>query len=410
MSPIKDVRSRFERFQRWTIQTEYPARHQFLSADVVGAFSDYYKKLPAPNDEAAIRHRLRGTWRGDSGWTSRWLAERDHPVVLDAGSGFGTFAMLYAAVGAEVLAVDLRPDRLQAAEQRLAFYQRTTGETLAVRTWAGLAPLAIPSLPSEIGHRLILEHLLDTESFWLRYPVPSTSAAERSFVPGELRSLLWIERYWRGPTWLFSTWFILQGLVRLGYEAEATHLLDRTMELIRRSGFREYFNPHTGQGMGAASFGVSTVVADCAAVMDAFPRKIIGWSMDKRQDTNLVVNALAMAVARRQPEADSTVLHSDHGTQHRSWAFGKRLRDAGLLGSMGTVGDCYDNAMMESFWHTMQLELLDTRTWNTREELANAIFEWIECWYNPHRRHSSLGMLSPAEYERRYHEPADPAG
>jgi putative transposase len=148
----------------------------------------------------------------------------------------------------------------------------------------------------------------------------------------------------------------------------------------------------------------------CAAVMDAFPRKIIGWSMDKRQDTNLVVNALAMAVTRRQPEADSTILHSDHGTQYTSWAFGKRLRDAGLLGSMGTVGDCYDNAMMESFWHTMQLELLDTRTWNTREELANAIFEWIECWYNPHRRHSSLGMLSPAEYERRHQEPPDPAG
>ena len=148
----------------------------------------------------------------------------------------------------------------------------------------------------------------------------------------------------------------------------------------------------------------------CAAVMDAFPRKIIGWSMDKRQDTNLVVNALAMAVTRRQPEADSTILHSDHGTQYTSWAFGKRLRDAGLLGSMGTVGDCYDNAMMESFWHTMQLELLDTRTWNTREELANAIFEWIECWYNPYRRHSSLGMLSPAEYERRHQEPTDPAG
>jgi putative transposase len=148
----------------------------------------------------------------------------------------------------------------------------------------------------------------------------------------------------------------------------------------------------------------------CAAVMDAFPRKIIGWSMDKRQDTNLVVNALAMAVTRRQPEAGSTILHSDHGTQYTSWAFGKRLRDAGLLGSMGTVGDCYDNAMMESFWHTMQLELLDTRTWNTREELANAIFEWIECWYNPHRRHSSLGMLSPAEYERRHQEPPDPAG
>ena len=148
----------------------------------------------------------------------------------------------------------------------------------------------------------------------------------------------------------------------------------------------------------------------CAAVMDAFLRKIIGWSMDKQQDTNLVVNALAMAVTRRQPEADSTILHSDHGTQYTSWAFGKRLRGAGLLGSMGTVGDCYDNAMMESFWHTMQLELLDTRTWNTREELANAIFEWIECWYNPYRRHSSLGMLSPAEYERRHQEPPDPPG
>ena len=148
----------------------------------------------------------------------------------------------------------------------------------------------------------------------------------------------------------------------------------------------------------------------CAAVMDAFPRKIIGWSMGARQDTDLVINALAMAVTRRQPDTDSTILHSDHGTQYTSWAFGKRLRDAGLLGSMGTVGDCYDNAMMESFWHTMQLELLDTRTWNSREELANAIFEWIECWYNPYRRHSSLGMLSPADYERRRQEPPDPAG
>jgi putative transposase len=140
----------------------------------------------------------------------------------------------------------------------------------------------------------------------------------------------------------------------------------------------------------------------CAAVMDAFTRKIIGWSMGKRQDTALVVNALAMAVTRRQPESNCTILHSDHGAQYTSWAFGKRLRDAGLLGSMGTVGDCYDNAMMESFWHTMQLELLDTSRWNSREELAGAIFEWIECWYNTHRRHSSLGMLSPAEYERRH--------
>ena len=88
--------------------------------------------------------------------------------------------------------------------------------------------------------------------------------------------------------------------------------------------------------------------------------------------------------------------------QFTSWTFGKRLRDAGLLGSMGTVGDCYDNAMMESFWGSMQLELLDTRKWQTKAELAAAVFEWIECWYNPFRRHSSLEMLSPVDYEERH--------
>jgi putative transposase len=147
----------------------------------------------------------------------------------------------------------------------------------------------------------------------------------------------------------------------------------------------------------------------CAAVMAVFSRRIIGWPVAGRQDTELVINALSMAVTRRQPEKGRTVLHSDHGTQYTAWAFGKRIRDAGILGSMGTVGDCYDNAMMESFWHTMQLELLDLREWETRQQLGNAIFEWIECWYNPYRRHSSLGMLSPAEYERRYHEGAPPA-
>lgn len=133
MTQASLVRRSFERFQRWTIEVEYPARETFLSPEIVGAFSDYYKRLPARGDEAAIRHFVRGTWRGDSGWTSRWLGNRERPAVLDAGSGFGTFAMLYAAVGAEVTAVDLRPDRLQGAEERLAFYQKSTGEALAVR-------------------------------------------------------------------------------------------------------------------------------------------------------------------------------------------------------------------------------------------------------------------------------------
>ena len=141
----------------------------------------------------------------------------------------------------------------------------------------------------------------------------------------------------------------------------------------------------------------------CAAVMDAYSRLIIGWSIAEHMRTELVTDALGMAIMRRrpqeQPENSSTVLHSDHGSQYTSWAFGQRLRAAGLLASMGTVGDCYDNAMMESFWGTMQLELLDSKVWSTRDELANAIFEWIECWYNPNRRHSSIGMRSPVTFE-----------
>jgi len=141
----------------------------------------------------------------------------------------------------------------------------------------------------------------------------------------------------------------------------------------------------------------------CAAVLDAFSRRILGWSIDDNMRTELVTDALGMAILRRCPcEKDPdipTIMHSDHGSQFTSWAWGKRLRDAGLLPSMGSVGDCYDNAMMESFWGTMQLELLDRKKWSTRDELASAIFEWIECWYNPKRRHSSLGMHSPITFE-----------
>lgn len=137
----------------------------------------------------------------------------------------------------------------------------------------------------------------------------------------------------------------------------------------------------------------------CAAVMDAYSRLVVGWSIAEHMRTELVTDALGMAVIRRQPETSRTILHSDHGSQYTSWAFGQRLQAAGLLASMGTVGDCYDNAMMESFWGTMQLELLDSKAWSSRDELANAIFEWIECWYNPKRRHSSIGMHSPVTFE-----------
>jgi putative transposase len=141
----------------------------------------------------------------------------------------------------------------------------------------------------------------------------------------------------------------------------------------------------------------------CAAVMDVYSRLIVGWSIAEHMRTELVTDALGMAIARRRPDKQSpgagTIMHSDHGSQYTSWAFGQRIRAAGLLGSMGSVGDCYDNAMMESFWGTMQMELLDSRSWETRDQLANAIFEWIECWYNPKRRHSGIEMHSPATFE-----------
>lgn len=141
----------------------------------------------------------------------------------------------------------------------------------------------------------------------------------------------------------------------------------------------------------------------CAVVLDAWSRRVVGWSIADHLRTELVIDALDMARIRRKPAGGGTVLHSDHGCQYTSWAFGQRLRQAGLLGSMGSIGDCYDNSMMESFFGSLQIELLDQRAWATRQELASAIFEWIEAWYNPHRRHSALAYQSPVSYERIHH-------
>lgn len=137
----------------------------------------------------------------------------------------------------------------------------------------------------------------------------------------------------------------------------------------------------------------------CAAVLDVFSRRIVGWAIADHIRSELVVDALEMARWRRKPEP-GTIVHSDRGSQYTSWIFGHRLREAGLLGSMGRVASSVDNTMMESFWSTMQRELLDRKTWRTREELGAAIFEWIEAWYNPTRRHTSIGHLAPIEFER----------
>jgi transposase InsO family protein len=133
-------------------------------------------------------------------------------------------------------------------------------------------------------------------------------------------------------------------------------------------------------------------------VIDCFSRRVVGWSIADHIRTELVVDALQMATWQRRPKP-GTILHSDRGSQYTSWAFGHRLRQAGLLGSMGRVASSVDNGLMESFWSTMQRELLDRRTWDTPDELGSAIFEWIEGFYNPRRRHTALGYLSPIEFE-----------
>ena len=121
-------------------------------------------------------------------------------------------------------------------------------------------------------------------------------------------------------------------------------------------------------------------------------------SIDHSPSASLATNAVGMAIQNRAPSTP-TVVHSDHGTQFTSWTFTQRAKASGLLPSMGSVGDCYDNAVIESFWGRMQTELLNRRRWRTRIELANAIFEYLEIFHNRQRRHSALGMRTPIEYE-----------
>ncbi len=135
-----------------------------------------------------------------------------------------------------------------------------------------------------------------------------------------------------------------------------------------------------------------------AMVLDVYSRRIVGWSMETHLRTELILAALDMAITQRQPSA--VIHHSDRGCQYTSYAFGKRCREAGVMPSMGSVGDAYDNAMAESFFATLERELLNRRRFKTQAEAKMAVFEWIEGWYNPHRRHSSLGYRSPVNYER----------
>ena len=135
-----------------------------------------------------------------------------------------------------------------------------------------------------------------------------------------------------------------------------------------------------------------------AVVLDAFSRRVVGWATADHLRTELVLDALAMALRHRQPDA-GLIHHSDHGCQYTSLAFGQRLQENGLLPSMGTIGDCFDNAVAESFFATLKVELLHRQVWLTQAAARLAIFEFIEVWYNRQRRHSTLGYVTPTEYE-----------
>ena len=137
-----------------------------------------------------------------------------------------------------------------------------------------------------------------------------------------------------------------------------------------------------------------------AVVVDAFSRRVVGWALASHLRTELVLEALEMALWQRRPQG--VIHHSDHGSQYTSVAFGRRCREAGVRPSMGSVGDCFDNALCESFFATLECELIDRSCFRTRPQACRALFEYIEGWYNPHRRHSALGYLSPINYERRY--------
>ena len=141
-----------------------------------------------------------------------------------------------------------------------------------------------------------------------------------------------------------------------------------------------------------------------AVVLDVFSRRVVGWAMADHLRTELVLDALDMAVGQRRPA--SVIHHSDQGCQYTSFAFGERCRQWGVAPSMGSVGDCYDNAMAESFFATLECELLDRTRFQDHRQAQREIFEYIEGWYNPHRRHQGLGYQSPIHFERSYQQAA----
>ncbi len=194
------------------------------------------------------------------GWDARRLRDAGEPVLCEVL--VNTFWSLSLQALGRPSATPALVERLWDESQGLFFDQAQPGGRIAVKTWASLAPLALPDLPEEIGRRLVEEHLLDESEFWTPVAPPSVAANERGYEPDGGRGP--IRRYWRGPTWVNSAWMVWLGLRRLGYEREAQRLADGVIAAVAREGLREYYDPRNGKGLGAKDFAWSALVAELA--------------------------------------------------------------------------------------------------------------------------------------------------
>ena len=195
------------------------------------------------------------------GWDARRIRDRGWPVLCEVMTNVLWCLALQSAGGSSITPAIV--DRLW-DERRGLFLDEVQpgGARPAISTWAALSPLALPDLPSEIGRRLVEEHLLDPRRYWLPIPPSSVSAEEPSFEPN--RGPGWKRRYWRGPTWVNAAWLLWLGLRRLGYRTEAERMASRLTEAVIGQGLREYFDPFTGEGLGAKAFAWTSLILEMA--------------------------------------------------------------------------------------------------------------------------------------------------
>lgn len=195
------------------------------------------------------------------GWDARLIRDDGGPVLCEVAANV-LWGLARLATGDPSITPAL-VDRLWDDDLGLFLDEaQPRGLRPAIETWAALAPLALPDLPESIGRRLVEQHLLDPNRFWLPLPPPSVSAADRTFVPGRTSGL--VRRYWRGPTWVNSAWLLWLGLRRLGYEEPAARMASALTEAVLTEGLREYYHPRTGAGLGATDFAWTSLILELA--------------------------------------------------------------------------------------------------------------------------------------------------